>query len=76
MNTNGTQFTEEDGNLQVAQKISIPNAVAPAAAGTITIPYDEIQAENADHNGTVIDARNNRVYPGLANEAIERRAVK
>ena len=39
------------------------------------MPYDEIQAENAAHNGTVIDARNNRTYPGLANEAIERRAV-
>lgn len=37
--------------------------------------YDEIQAENANHNGTVIDAGNNRTYPGLANEAIERRAV-
>ncbi|MEH2420763.1 MAG: glycosyl hydrolase family 28-related protein [Nostoc sp.] len=46
-----------------------------AAAGPSTMPYDEIQAENADHNGTVIDARNNRTYPGLANEAIERRAV-
>ena len=29
----------------------------------------------AAHNGTVIDARNNRTYPGLANEAIERCAV-
>lgn len=48
---------------------------ASAAAGPTTMPYDEIQAENAAHNGTVIDARNNRTYPGLANEAIERRAV-
>lgn len=49
--------------------------VATAAAGPTTMPYSEIQAENAAHNGTVIDARNNRTYPGLANEAIQRRAV-
>lgn len=71
----GTPYTDADAsNLQVGQEICIPNA-ASAAAGPTTIPYDEIQAENAVHNGTVIDARNNRTYPGLANEAIERRAV-
>lgn len=71
-----TPYTDADAsNLQVGQEICIPNAVAPAAAGPTTMPYDEIQAENAAHNGTVIDARNNRTYPGLANEAIERRAV-
>ncbi|MEH2146562.1 glycosyl hydrolase family 28-related protein, partial [Nostoc sp.] len=77
MNINGTQFIEaEASNLQGGQKIYIPNAVTPTTAGPTTMPYDEIQAENADHNGTVIDGRNNRTYPGLANEAIERRAVK
>jgi hypothetical protein len=77
MNPNGTVVTEEQANnLQVGQEICIPNATfTPAAAGPTTMPYDEIQAENAVHNGTAIDARNNRTYPGLANEAIERRAV-
>ena len=76
LKSDGTRFTEEDvENLQVGEEIYIPHAVAPTAAGPTTMPYDEIQAENAAHNGTVIDARNNRTYPGLANEAIERRAV-
>ncbi|MDF5731974.1 MAG: glycosyl hydrolase family 28-related protein [Rhizonema sp. PD38] len=49
--------------------------IAPTAADPTTMPYDEIQAESAAHNGIIIDARNKRTYPGLANEAIERRAV-
>ena len=76
LKSDGTRFTLEDvENLHVGEEIYIPRAFAPAAAGPTTMPYDEIQAENAAHNGTVIDARNNRTYPGLANEASERRAV-
>ena len=77
MNPNGTSVTEEQANnLQVGQEICIPNPTfTPAPADPTTMPYDEIQAENAAHNGTVITARHNRTYPGLANEAIERRAV-
>ena len=73
----GTPYTDADAsNLQVGQEICIPNATfAAAVAGPTIMPYDEIQAENAAHNGTVIDARHNRTYPGLANEAIERCAV-
>ncbi len=72
----GTPYTDADAaNLHVGQEICIANAVVPGTAGPTTMPYDEIQAENAAHNGTVIDARNSRTYPGLANEAIERRAV-
>lgn len=52
-------------------------AAAPAAAGGAgaTLPYTEIQAENATYTGSLIDATQNRTYPGLAVEAIERRAV-
>src|SRR5256885_16396410 len=48
--------------------------VAKAAAGA-TLPYNEVQAENAATNGTLIDATQNRTYPGLAVEAIGRRAI-
>jgi len=50
---------------------------APAAAGGAgaTLPYVEIQAENATYTGTLIDATQNRTYPGLPVEAIGRRAV-
>jgi hypothetical protein len=58
----------------VVSNTSVAQA-APAAAGPTTMPYQEVQAENASTNGTIIDARNNRTYPGLAVEAIERRAV-
>lgn len=52
-------------------------SAAPAAVGGAgaTLPYVEIQAENATYTGTLIDATQNRTYPGLAVEAIERRAV-
>src|SRR5258706_4517352 len=52
--------------------IAAPSAVGGAGA---TLPYTEIQAENATYTGTLIDATQNRTYPGLAVEAIERRAV-
>lgn len=69
LKSDGTRFTLEDvENLHVGEEIYIPRAVAPAAAGPTTMPYDEIQAEIAAHNGTVTDARNNRTYPGLATE--------
>ena len=52
-------------------------SAAPAAVGGAgaTLPFVEIQAENATYTGTLIDATQNRTYPGLAVEAIERRAV-
>ncbi len=52
-------------------------SAAPATVGGAgaTLPYTEIQAENASYTGTLIDATQNRTYPGLAVEAIERRAV-
>ena len=43
------------------------------AAGPTTLPYAEVQAEDATTNGTIIGP--NRAYPGLATEAIGRRAV-
>src|SRR5258708_19354213 len=50
--------------------------VATAAGGSgATLPYVEVQAENAATNGTLIDARNNRFYPGLGTEAIGREEV-
>src|SRR5687767_1429043 len=45
---------------------------APALTGPV-LPYVEIQAEDADTNGTIIGP--DRFYPSLASEAIERRAV-
>src|SRR5258705_2745281 len=58
--------------LVSAAPIARPAAVGGAGA---TLPYTEIQAENATYTGTLIDATQNRTYPGLAVEAIERRAV-
>ena len=40
-----------------------------------TLPYTEVQAEDAATNGTIISALQNRTYPSLANEAIGRKAV-
>src|SRR5689334_8157902 len=60
-----------------AQTASAAPIARPAAVGGAgaTLPYTEIQAENATYTGTLIDATQNRTYPGLAVEAIERRAV-
>lgn len=55
--------------------ISPPFPVSAAGGAGATLPYVEIQAENAVYTGTLIDATQNRTYPGLAVEAIERRAV-
>src|SRR5258706_9918900 len=51
-----------------------PNSVfaAPAASGA-TLPYVEVQAEDAVTNGTIIGP--DRFYPSLAAEAIGRQAV-
>src|SRR5260221_13752792 len=50
--------------------------VATAAGGSgATLPYTEVQAENAAANGTLIDGRQNRFYTGLAPEAIGREAI-
>ncbi len=59
------------------QRASAASVARPAAVGGAgaTLPYTEIQAENATYTGTLIDATQNRTYPGLAVEAIERRAV-
>ena len=58
--------------MNTKQASAAPNAVGGSGA---TLPYTEIQAENASYTGTLIDATQNRTYPGLAVEAIERRAV-
>src|SRR6187551_1904694 len=47
-------------------------SAAPLLSGP-TLPYVEVQAEDANTNGTIIGP--DRVYPGLATEAIERKAV-
>jgi len=46
--------------------------MAAYAAGPTTLPYAEIQAENATFTGTVISGR---AYPSLAAESIGKRAV-
>jgi hypothetical protein len=56
-----------------AQSVSAAPAALQGASGGPPLPYTEIQAENAAHNGTVIGP--DRFYPGLATEAIGRRAV-
>src|SRR5690349_14693496 len=58
--------------------LTLPSTVAPMAASRVkaagaTLPYAEVQAEAAATNGTIIGP--DRHYPGLATEAIERRAV-
>jgi hypothetical protein len=62
--------------IAAALIVGTPNntRTASAAAGA-TLPYVEQQAENASTNGTLIDATQNRTYPGLAVEAIGRRAI-
>lgn len=56
-----------------SQSVSAAPAFRPRSAGPTVMPYTEIQAEDAAHNGTVIGP--DRHYPGLATEAIGRRAV-
>src|SRR5947209_4464069 len=52
-----------------------PHVATAQISGGPALPYSELQAEDATTNGTHIDARNNRFYPGLANEAIGRQAI-
>jgi len=56
--------------------ITSPPQKASAAGGAgATLPYTEIQAEDATYTGTLIDATHNRTYPSLPNEAVGRKAV-
>src|SRR5690349_4954041 len=50
------------------QRASAAPVARPAAVGGAgaTLPYVEIQAENAVYTGTLISALQNRTYPGLA----------
>ncbi len=47
-------------------------SAAPLLSGPV-LPYVEVQAEDANTNGTIIGP--DRAYPSLAGEAIERKAV-
>src|SRR5258708_32648126 len=80
------KFTRRGGLVVVALLIAMSSLalnlfansaqVATAAGGSgATLPYTEVQAENAATNGPLIDARNNRFYPGLGTEASGREAV-
>ncbi len=46
------------------------------AAGPTNMPYVEVQAEDSATNGTLLNATQNRTYPGMAVEAIGRRAIQ
>jgi hypothetical protein len=67
MNTRVTRSALSLCALVVASALETVHAAGP------TLPYAEVQAEDATTNGTIIGP--NRAYPGLATEAIGRRAV-
>ncbi|MBA3469045.1 MAG: carbohydrate-binding protein [Herpetosiphonaceae bacterium] len=58
--------------IQTLQAAALPVPLAAPPAGA-TLPFVEVQAEDAATNGVVIGP--DRFYPGLATEAIGRRAV-
>jgi hypothetical protein len=65
--------------MSIAALSFIPLSTSSTAQTVIgtgaTLPYIELQAEDAPNTGTVIDGRNNRDWPSLATEASGRRAV-